>query len=487
MTTKEKAKVIDVVKQMIIDGHISQEVAEKYFPELKECEDEQHRKWILEYLYDGLRKSDEQFKDQFKSAIAWLKEQGQVKESSIPQHENKTCEENSNSLTSEEDERIRKEIKQLIQCMHDADPRKGRWLAWLEKQGKKMSDPRYSIFDKLIEADDIYQMSMNDAMTEEAKNKAIEALSNLEVSKVIGFEKQGEQKPVISNDALREGIAHFGITQYQIDNWLKKYVDVEKQGEQKPKDRYTFNSIPRLLEMIEPTDKAKAYCQKLIDSLLQEGYATDAKIVGECLKQMNGEKVAMATMDEQKPTNNTKLSDEETNRFAKGVLTSCALSFINYLDAHKYEGKMCVSNVECEDIENAFHNAMWDRLHRYYCKYIEKQCEKSSNILHDVNEEPEEQREIFCEWGSNDATWHDVVFYHADTKTFWMGEQRIESVVKWAYIDEMLEKQGSPVLSNSSNIGKGEQKPTDSYCREDCKGYQETGKCFADGDCKTKY
>ena len=73
-----------------------------------------------------------------------------------------------------------------------------------------------------------------------------------------------------------------------------------------------------------------------------------------------------------------KLSEEEQNRFAKGVLTSCALSFINYLDAHKYEGKMCVSNGECEDIENAFHNAMWDRLHRYYCKYIEKQGEKTN-------------------------------------------------------------------------------------------------------------
>ena len=47
------------------------------------------------------------------------------------------------------------------------------------------------------------------------------------------LEKQKEQKPVISDDALREGIAHFGITQYQIDNWLKKYIDVEKQGEQK--------------------------------------------------------------------------------------------------------------------------------------------------------------------------------------------------------------------------------------------------------------
>ena len=64
---------------------------------------------------------------------------------------------------------------------------------------------------------------------------------------------------------------------------------------------------------------------------------------------------------------------------AKETLTSCALSFIKYLDTHRYEGKMCVSNGECEDIEDAFHNAMWDKLHRYYCKYIEKQGEKPND------------------------------------------------------------------------------------------------------------
>lgn len=71
-----------------------------------------------------------------------------------------------------------------------------------------------------------------------------------------------------------------------------------------------------------------------------------------------------------------KLSEEERNRFAKGVLSECAMSFINYLDSNKRKGKMCVSNGECEDIENAFHNSMWDRLHGYYCKYIDKQDEK---------------------------------------------------------------------------------------------------------------
>ena len=31
-----------------------------------------------------------------------------------------------------------------------------------------------------------------------------------------------------------------------------------------------------------------------------------------------------------------------------------------------------------------------------------------------------------------------------------------------------------------------EQKSDNSYCQENCKGFQETGKCFADGDCKAK-
>lgn len=62
------------------------------------------------------------------------------------------------------------------------------------------------------------------------------------------LEKQSKRKSVISDDALREGIAHFGITQYQIDNWLKKYVDVEKQSEQK------------LFDNIKPKFKVGDWC-----------------------------------------------------------------------------------------------------------------------------------------------------------------------------------------------------------------------------------
>ena len=154
-TTEEKARAIDIVKQMIVDGQVSQEVAEKYFPELKE---------------------------------------------------------------ESEDEKIRKEI-----------------IAWLQNtEGQVLPIDRY-------------------------------------------------------NAALA---------------WL------EKQNKSK---EYTFKSIPRLLDMIEPTERAKAYTKKLIDTLAKEGYSTDAKIVEDCLKQMNGEVVAMAVMDE-------KQGEEEINDDDKAIL-----------------------------------------------------------------------------------------------------------------------------------------------------------------------
>ena len=86
LSIEEKAKHYDVALEKIhqfIDGYsrreISKEELENIFPELKESEDKQSKKWILEYLYNGLRKSDEQFKGQFKAAIAWLEKQGEEK------------------------------------------------------------------------------------------------------------------------------------------------------------------------------------------------------------------------------------------------------------------------------------------------------------------------------------------------------------------------------------------------------------------------
>lgn len=79
---------------------------------------------------------------------------------------------------------------------------------------------------------------------------------------------------------------------------------VEKQGKETSEKEFTFKALPRLLEMIEVSDRAKAYTEKLAVALDNEGYHTDAKIVRESIKIMNGEEVSMATMDEQKPVDN---------------------------------------------------------------------------------------------------------------------------------------------------------------------------------------
>lgn len=58
----------DTIKQLLADGVISQEVAEKYFPELAESDDERIRKELIEFV-----KSRGGFKQEY---IAWLEKQG---------------------------------------------------------------------------------------------------------------------------------------------------------------------------------------------------------------------------------------------------------------------------------------------------------------------------------------------------------------------------------------------------------------------------
>lgn len=106
------------------------------------------------------------------------------------------------------------------------------WIAWLKKQGEqKHIVPKFKIGDtiKCKHDDRVFTIQSIDL------EKGIYTYTAPNCGNDIDYADEEfelvEQNPVISYDALREGITHFGITQYQIDNWLKKYVDVEKQGE----------------------------------------------------------------------------------------------------------------------------------------------------------------------------------------------------------------------------------------------------------------
>ena len=51
-------------------------------------------------------------------------------------------------------------------------------------------------------------------------------------------------------------------------------------------------------------------------------------------------------------------------------LKPVVMDFIGFLDKNRREGKMCLSNGECEDIEKAFREQDWEKLGRYIRKYI---------------------------------------------------------------------------------------------------------------------
>lgn len=46
-----------------------------------------------------------------------------------------------------------------------------------------------------------------------------------------------------------------------------------------------------------------------------------------------------------------------------------SLSFMQFLDMNRPEGKMCLSNGECADIDKAFDERDWEKLGRYMNKY----------------------------------------------------------------------------------------------------------------------
>lgn len=75
---------IGIVRQMVADGQISQEVAEKYFPELKESEDEKTKRLlhtiankISQHLRDIFTEEEFQCFDAWSNA--WLEKQGEQK------------------------------------------------------------------------------------------------------------------------------------------------------------------------------------------------------------------------------------------------------------------------------------------------------------------------------------------------------------------------------------------------------------------------
>jgi hypothetical protein len=60
--------------------------------------------------------------------------------------------------------------------------------------------------------------------------------------------------------------------------------------------------------------------------------------------------------------------DDDYNKI-QGTL---AIALMHYLDSKRPEGKMCLSNGECANIDKAFAAGDWDMIFRYIEKYIKR-------------------------------------------------------------------------------------------------------------------
>lgn len=156
--------------------------------------------------------------------IAWLEKQGGQKPIGKMQVSEKLYEYIRNTCACIDDALSSETLADITDYLEMANKDAQAAFDMIEKQGEQESDPREENLEELLAADDIYQMAMNDDMVQEAKTKAINALSELQIGKLLGLENQDEQKPTDNNEQkFHEGDWIIGKTSdlvYHVDSVL---------------------------------------------------------------------------------------------------------------------------------------------------------------------------------------------------------------------------------------------------------------------------
>lgn len=144
-----------------VDGKIHNPKFIEKQGENKPAEDEKIKQEIVAYINELADLKNEKIPTKW---LVWLEKQDQVKESHVSQHENKTCEENNEFLTNE-DERIKETLKGFVKgysAFINGQWRLGdftvnRLIDWLEEQSKKKSA------DEVLKIrQELYQSGYND-------------------------------------------------------------------------------------------------------------------------------------------------------------------------------------------------------------------------------------------------------------------------------------------------------------------------------------
>lgn len=246
----------------------------------------------------------------------------------------------------------------------------------------KAYDHALEVLHKYDGASIMFTQDLKEEMFPELKESGDERILNLiycvirdtpEVGKVLNangvsvaetlsyLERQKEQKPIISDNAIREGVAHFGITQYQINNWLKKHINIVKQqpAEWSEEDRRILKGIIGLIdhdqhygvsnkEMIDwlkslrpqpkeewseedeveikALDSIIRYIVEVIDKRVLEGFGTNYEELFSWLESLRGRL---------KPSSNWKPTEEQMRCLLDCVLKENGKQYLDGCDKHR--------------------------------------------------------------------------------------------------------------------------------------------------------
>ena len=297
-------------------------------------------------------------------------------------------------------ERIRKAIVRLIEDLQQSDKNFDGveltdMLAWLENH-----NPSFKQISDSIKWDSGLRTGIE--LGKKEASKAIEYLPkekiyhivneliNLSLSGIIPIESEGytkiveiksnvlklldypiEQKPAEWSEEDKKMLIK--VEQIVLKHWnslpdsfYHKYDDEKQDAEscynwlKSLKDRGNFpkssTNFPSEWSEEDENTYNRIYC--LFRDAIDEWYTA---IFSGCYPKITRDKV-LAMLKSLRPQ-----SHKETYQAAKHDL---AIRFMNYLDENRPEGKMSLSNEECEDIDKAFKENDWAKIMRYAKKYL---------------------------------------------------------------------------------------------------------------------
>lgn len=240
--------------------------------------------------------------------------------------------------------------------------------------GYVIKDMMEYIFPELRESEDerirnniIVSVKMNGGLTQARKSEIYAYL-----------EKQKEQKFTHHeiDESLQSAVAHQMEDDGDVDDFVRRGIDdivlkyaelgARWQKEQKPAEwsEEDKEMLAQVFESIRYADDHYKFDGKEVSS-------TDVKAW--LLKSLRPQPI--------------QLKEAYKDGF-QTARHATALAFMNYLDENRPEGKMGLSNGECEDIDKAFKEGDWAKIMRYYEKY--RPSWKPSEELYYVIRTPQE-------------------------------------------------------------------------------------------------